>query len=219
MNRSGVRETDQATIEAKEHQLRELWNELVQSEAHALCRGDRRLVPGQGNAGSRLVLVGEAPGGHEERAEQPFVGPAGRVLNEGLAAASLSREDVWITNVVKCRPVTGGLGGRLKNRAPTPEEVKHFLPWLLHELQIIAPQAIIALGGTAALALLGRSVRLTRDRGQWYSGPGETPTLATFHPAYLLRRFGDREQRYGEFVADLRAAAARAGAEDAYDPR
>jgi uracil-DNA glycosylase family 4 len=214
-----VQETDQTTIEAKERQLRQLWNELVQAAASEVCDSGRRLVPGQGNPDARLVLVGEAPGGHEERVGQPFVGPAGRVLSEALATASLSRDDVWITNVVKCRPVTEGLGGRLKNRAPTSDEVNHFLPWLLRELQVIAPKAIVAIGGTAASALLGRTVRLTRERGEWFSGPNGIPTLATYHPAYLLRRFGDREQRYGEFVADLRLAAARAEADGNHDSR
>ncbi len=172
----------------------------------AYCEG-RRLVFGEGSPAAPLALVGEAPGGQEDRAGRPFVGPAGQILSDALAAAGLDRGSVWITNVVKCRPTTPGVAGRLKNRAPTEEEVRAFLPWLLEELEIIAPLAIVCLGATAARALLGRPVRITVERGQWFTGPGGVPTILTYHPAYLLRRTDDRDDRYQEFVRDLTAAA------------
>lgn len=175
-----------------------------------MCKGERNVVSGEGNSNARLVLVGEAPGGQEERAKRPFVGPAGQILNEALAEAGLTREEIWITNIVKCRPVIPGIGNRLRNRTPTAAEVKHFLPWLLHELNIIDPLAIVVLGGTAASALLGRPVKMTRERGEWFTGPEDIPIMVTYHPAYLLRRVGDNDQRYTDLVADLEAAAARA---------
>ncbi len=184
-----------------------------------MCEEERNLVLGEGNPNARLVLVGEAPGGQEERAKRPFVGPAGQILNEALAEVGLSREDIWITNIVKCRPVTPGLGGRLRNRTPTAAEVKRFLPWLLQELIILDPSAIVALGGTAASALLGRPVRMTREHGEWFPGPEGIRVMATYHPAYLLRRVGDSDQYYTELVADLKAAASGARPEVGDEPR
>ncbi len=174
-----------------------------------MCQEGRNLVPGEGNLNARLVLVGEAPGGQEERAKRPFVGPAGQILTEALTEAGLSRDEIWITNIVKCRPVTPGLGGRLRNRTPTTAEVKLFLPWLIQELNIIDPTAIVALGGTAASALLGRPVKMTSERGEWVPGPEGIPVMVTYHPAYLLRRVGNHNHRYIELVADLSAAASR----------
>lgn len=182
-----------------------------------MCREGRNLVLGEGNPDARLVLVGEAPGGQEERARRPFVGPAGQILNEALANAGLSRDDIWITNIVKCRPATPGLGGRLRNRTPTATEVKHFLPWLLQELDIIGPAAIVALGGTSASALLGRPVKMTREHGEWFTGPKDIPVMATFHPAYLLRRVGDGDERFAELAADLHTAASRANPHPNHD--
>jgi DNA polymerase len=183
-----------------------------------MCQEGRNLVPGEGNPNARLVLVGEAPGGQEERAKRPFVGPAGQVLTEALNEAGLNRDEIWITNIVKCRPVTPGLGGRLRNRTPTTAEVKQFLPWLLQELDIIDPIAIVALGGTAASALLGRPVKMTRERGGWIPGPEGIPVMVTYHPAYLLRRVGNHDQRYIELVADLSAAASRTTLKPGQEP-
>lgn len=184
-----------------------------------MCEEGRNLVLGEGNPNAQLVLVGEAPGGQEERAKRPFVGPAGQILNEALSEAGLSRDEVWITNIVKCRPVTPGVGGRLRNRTPTAVEVKRFLPWLLQELNIIDPVAIVVLGGTAASALLGRPVKMTRERGDWFTGPEDIPVMVTYHPAYLLRRIGNHDQRYAELVADIRAAASRANRKPGHQPR
>jgi DNA polymerase len=186
---------------------------LFQSDLSELCKEGRDLVLGEGNPDARLVFVGEAPGGQEERTRRPFVGPAGQILNEALAVAGLSRDAVWITNIVKCRPVTPGLGGRLRNRTPTAAEVKHFLPWLLQELQIIEPAAIVALGATAASALLSKQVKLTRERGEWFTGPDGIPVITTYHPAYLLRRVSDSDQRFAELASDLRNAASRTNPE------
>lgn len=207
---------NETTEEAKQmRSLQELAAAIVRSEAFARFCDGRPAVVGEGDPAARLVLVGEAPGGQEERAGHPFVGPAGQILAEALAAVGVTREQLWITNVVKCRPTAPGVAGRVRNRPPTADEVSWFLPWLDQELELVHPRAIACLGATAGTGVLRRTMRITVERGRWFGGPFEVPTLVTFHPAYLLRRTGDRDERYGEFVQDLRAAALRAGLVDA----
>lgn len=197
--------------EDRSRELAQIRTKLGRAEEFSrLCAG-KHLVFGAGNPTAALVLVGEAPGGQEDRQEHPFVGPAGQILNEALEAVGLSRDEVWTTNVVKCRPTMPGVGGRLRNRAPTPEEVEWFLPWLLRELEVIQPRAIVCLGATAGTALLGRALKITRERGTWFDGPTGTPLMLTYHPAYLLRRVASGEGRFAEFVHDLGKAAERSG--------
>jgi uracil-DNA glycosylase len=173
-----------------------------------ICRG-AALVPGEGDRRARVVLVGEAPGGQEDKAGRPFVGPAGRQLDEILREAGLDREAVWITNVVKCRP-TESINGRLRNRAPTREEFEQFLPWLERELELIQPDALVCLGATAAKAILGRrSIKMSDIRGGWMSGVLGIDTLVTYHPSFLLRRTTARDQRLAEVIADMKLVAAR----------
>lgn len=193
------------------HEIAALYEALGHDVAAIPEYAGRRLVLGEGDADASLVLVGEAPGGQEDRLGHPFVGPAGKILDEGLAAAGLDRDQLWITNVVKYRPTTEGVAGRLRNRPPTRDEIAWFLPWLRRELELIAPRALVCLGATAGNALLGRTVRITRERGEWFDGPNGLPTLITYHPAYLLRRTEDRDARYAEFVRDLRTAATAIG--------
>lgn len=198
-------------IEERRRQLERHYQRLRTAEGFPNLCEDKRLIFGEGNPAADLVLIGEAPGGQEERLGQPFVGPAGQILNEALEAVGLVREELWITNVVKCRPTMEGIGGRLRNRTPTPAEIAWFVPWLQRELEIVQPQAIVCLGATAGTALLGRTLRITRERGTWFDGPNGIPLLVTYHPAYLLRRTQDRDLRYAEFVEDIQTAAARAG--------
>ncbi|MDI3340843.1 MAG: uracil-DNA glycosylase [Sphaerobacter sp.] len=205
-------------VAARRQLLEQLRLELLAAPELATYCGAKRPVCGEGNPAAGVVLVGEAPGGREDRLGRPFVGPAGQILAEALADAGIRRDEVWITNVVKCRPTIEGVGGRLRNRTPTPAEVAWFRPWLLRELDIVRPRAIVCLGATAGSGVLQRPVKITRERGTWVEGPGGTPTLVTYHPAYLLRRSEDRETRYAEFVADLRLAAARAASGEGGGP-
>lgn len=142
-------------------------------------------VLGEGDPAATLALIGEAPGEREVAEGYPFAGPAGRLLDALLADAGLRRDEIWLTNVVKCRPVREERG-RLANRAPLAGEIKAWLPLLLEELAVVGPRLLLCLGATSARALLGRAFKLTEQRGRWLDGPPDTRAMATFHPAYVL---------------------------------
>jgi len=143
-----------------------------------LADGATRKVPGQGDRDARLMLIGEGPGAEEDRQGLAFVGAAGQLLTQMLAAIEISREEVFISNVVKCRPPG--------NRAPTEEEARNCLPFLRAQTALIRPQAILLLGATALRFILGPELRITRARGQFVERKGVF-ILPTFHPAALLR--------------------------------
>lgn len=181
------------------------------AEITAACEGARGVVAGMGNPEASLVLVGEAPGEQEDKLGLPFVGRSGQLLDEALSRAGLARENVWITNAVKCRPVAHQ-GGVLRNRAPTTREIKAWLPVLAGELALLRPRVVVALGAVAARALVGASFRMTVNRGlwlpkQWWGGG----LVASWHPSYVLRQRGpDRALRLSELAADLTLAARHA---------
>jgi DNA polymerase len=135
-------------------------------------------VFGVGSTSARLCFVGEAPGADEDRRGEPFVGAAGQLLDRILSACKLSRKDVYICNVLKCRPPA--------NRKPAPEEEAHCLPFLEKQIAALRPLVICTLGGVAANALLKTTTPVTRMRGKTYTYKG-IPVICTFHPAYLLR--------------------------------
>ncbi|MEX2426458.1 MAG: uracil-DNA glycosylase [Thermomicrobiaceae bacterium] len=172
---------------------------------------DQSLVLGEGNREAGVVFIGEAPGAQEDKAGRPFVGPAGRLLDELLEEVGLERESVWITNVVKCRP-TEVKNGRTRNRPPSQQEFDDFLPWLERELKLVKPEMLVCLGATAAKAVLGRkSVKLGDIRGSWQEGVLGIDTLVTYHPSFLLRRTSNRDDRYADMVADLKLVRGRLG--------
>jgi len=144
----------------------------------ALARGITNKVPGQGSVTARLMLIGEGPGQQEDAQGLAFVGPAGQLLTRMLAAINLNRDEVFITNIVKCRPPN--------NRAPLPEEAQACLPFLRAQTRLIRPPVILLLGASALRALLGEDKRITTFRGQWVERKGFS-LMATFHPAALLR--------------------------------
>ncbi|MNK77387.1 Uracil DNA glycosylase superfamily protein [compost metagenome] len=174
------------------------------------CPGATQVVPGEGNPQAAIVLVGEAPGEQEDRDGRPFVGRAGQLLDRILEQAELKREDVWITNAVKCRPVLFE-GDRMRNRPPKVSEVRAWSACLHEELKRIGPQVLVGLGAVAGRALLGPDFKLTQERGVWHRDVIlGTETLVTWHPAYLLRQKGEvYERRLEEAIADLRSAAMR----------
>src|SRR5437870_10952087 len=162
------------------------WDELHTRIQSLGCDPGLGPVSGSGDPQARLVLIGEAPGETEAREGRPFVGAAGRVLDAALRGAGLSREEIWTTNVVKCRPVLGE-GGRLRNRAPTTAEVRLWRPLLEAELRLIAPRVIVCLGAVAAKAVIDPKFTMQRQRGHWFPGHFGAEATATYHPAYLFR--------------------------------
>lgn len=143
-----------------------------------LCHSRTHIVFGEGPTDARLVFVGEGPGFDEDRSGHPFVGAAGQLLSKIIGAMHLSREMVYIGNVVKCRPPG--------NRNPEPGEVQQCLPFLKRQLAVIRPRVICALGKVAAQVLLETDTPISRLRGQFHEAMG-IPVMPTFHPAYLLR--------------------------------
>jgi len=168
-------------------------------------------VFGEGNARARIMLVGEQPGDQEDREGHPFVGPAGRTLDEGLREAGIDRRKLFVTNAVKhfkWEP----RGKRRIHKSPSRWEVAACGPWLAAELDALSPEVLVLLGATAAQAVFGPGFRVTRERGRPHPGPNGVTALATVHPSAVLRaRDEDRELEMAHFVADLRAAAALLG--------
>ncbi len=157
---------------------------LTRFEGCSLKHTAMTLVFADGNPEARLMLVGEAPGEDEDRLGKPFVGASGRLLDRMLAAIGLDRTGVYISNILPWRPPG--------NRSPTPAEIALCLPFIEKHIALVKPQALVLLGGTAAKSLLNRAEGITRLRGQWFDfRPAGTtqilPTMATYHPAYLLR--------------------------------
>jgi uracil-DNA glycosylase len=173
-----------------------------------LWRTGTQTVFGEGLKRARLMLVGEQPGDKEDLAGVPFVGPAGRLLAEGLAEAGIDRADVYLTNVVK-HFKWQARGKRRIHQKPNWSEIAACRPWLDAELAVVTPHVLVCLGATAAQALLGREVRVTRDRGKPLETLLAPLAVATAHPSSILRA-PDRETRrreYALFVDDLRVAA------------
>lgn len=152
--------------------------------------GSQRLkaVFGVGSPSARVVFVGEGPGYEEDRRGEPFVGKAGQLLDKILAAVGLSRETVYIANIVKCHPMTDPTQPDLRgnDRPPTPEEAAACRSYLEAQLDLIKPRAVVALGSSAAKTLLDTTDGVARLRGRWHDFRG-TPLLPTYHPAALLR--------------------------------
>ena len=159
----------------------------------ALSGSRTQTVFGETNPDADLLFIGEGPGEEEDRTGRPFVGRAGELLTKMIVAMGLTRQDVYICNMVKCRPPG--------NRAPAPEEVRACWDYLIRQLQIIRPRVIVTMGNPATQNLLNTKVGITRLRGQWHElGPiGEhlegTPVMPTFHPAYLLRQYTTDNRR------------------------
>ena len=173
-----------------------------------LYRDATQTVFGEGSPDAEVLLVGEQPGDGEDRAGRPFVGPAGRVLDQALAEAGIDRELAYVTNVVKHFKFERR--GKLRiHKKPNAEQVHACFPWLEAELRVVQPRVLVLLGATAAQALLGSSFRVSRQRGQFLESGLAPRVLATVHPSSILRA-PDEEARalaYEGFVADLSVVA------------
>lgn len=187
----------------------------------------RNNVYGEGDPLARLMVVGEGPGETEDLLGRPFVGRAGQLLDKMLGAIGLEREETYICNTVKCRPTLPGPRG-LRNRAPDSGEMANCRPFLDEQIEVVAPDVLLALGAPAAKSFLGSDFQITKMRGRWYCGPAAIPLMVTFHPAYVLRQTGGEIEAVKRLVwADLKSvrakldeiATARAAATPAPEPQ
>jgi uracil-DNA glycosylase len=182
-----------------EETLEDIRRDLERCDRCVLCGNAKsRIVFGVGSPDARLLFVGEAPGEEEDRQGEPFVGAAGKRLNRWIARIGLRREDVYITNIVKCRPPG--------NRVPLPDEAAACLPFLRRQIRVIRPEVICTLGATAVNYLLNVNERITKVRGRWREYE-EFPVLPTYHPAFILRN----QAREHEVLADFDRLAERLG--------
>ena len=165
--------------------LQDIRRDMGDCQRCPLCRTRTHLVFGEGSPQASLVFVGEAPGADEDAQGRPFVGKAGQLLNRIIEAMGMTRRDVYICNILKCRPPD--------NRNPRPDEILSCEPFLVRQLQCLKPKAICALGTFAAHTLLKTETPITRLRGHFHAYQG-IPLMPTYHPAYLLRNPGAKKQ-------------------------
>lgn len=158
--------------------IKELYNSCMNCSKCGLSKERSNVVFGEGSLKAAIMFVGEGPGHDEDVQGRPFVGRAGQLLTKMIEAIDLKREDVYIANIVKCRPPG--------NRVPYPEEARECLPYLRNQVAIIRPKIIVCLGATAGKYILNDEIRITRDRGIW-EYRNEFYIIATYHPAALLR--------------------------------
>ena len=200
--------TTAAEFVPKSRSLRALRQAAADCRGCPLWQDATQTVFGNGPRKATLMLVGEQPGDREDIEGEPFVGPAGRILAQALEGARIERGDVYLTNAVKhfkWRP----RGKRRLHQTPRAGEVEACKPWLEAELEAVRPRALLALGATAAKALYGSSVRVTRDRGKPIDSPLAPVAALTIHPSAILRLrdHDEREEALGGLVGDLRFVA------------
>lgn len=170
-------------ITNKEESLRILREEIGDCKRCKLSKQRKKIVFGEGNPRASIMFIGEAPGNEEDIQGRPFVGEAGQLLNRLINKMGFKREDVYIANIVKCRPPF--------NRDPEEDEIKTCYPFLKRQIEIISPHIIVSLGRISAWTLLQTKIPITRLRGKFYEYEG-IPLMPTFHPAYLLRNPKDK---------------------------
>lgn len=173
--------------------LEGLQADCLQCKKCGLCASRNHVVFGVGNGQAKVMLVGEGPGEHEDLEGEPFVGRGGQLLDKLLAAVDLDRRlNVYITNIVKCRPP--------KNRDPLPEEQEACLPWLRRQFAVIRPKIVVCLGRVAAMKMIKPDMKITKEHGQFVEKNGVW-MMATLHPAALLRNPGQKPGAFEDFLA------------------
>jgi len=175
-----------------------------------LWKAATQTVFGEGSPRAQIMLIGEQPGDQEDRVGRPFVGPAGKVLDAALAEAGIHRSEVYVTNVVKHFKWSPAQRGKRRiHKKPRYSEIQACRPWLDAELELVRPEIVVCLGASAAQALLGRSFRVSRQRGQEIESSLAPHVLATVHPSSILRAPDDksRQEQRQAFVSDLRKIA------------
>lgn len=200
-----AQESQQGSESAKEG-LEKLYSEIDACRACALGSLRKNAVPGEGSSAAEIVFVGEGPGADEDAQGRPFVGRSGKLLTNMIKAMGLDRSDIYICNIVKCRPP--------ENRDPKPEEISQCLPFLKQQLSLIRPQIIIALGGHAAKTLLETNDGIGRLRGRfhnYYFDENSEPIklMPTYHPSYILRSYSNDNRR--KVWEDLQKVMAEVG--------
>jgi uracil-DNA glycosylase len=195
----GARSVEQLRAAAATCRACDLWRDATQT------------VFGEGSSQARLMLVGEQPGDQEDRQGHPFVGPAGRILDQALDEAGIDRRRVYLTNAVKHFRFTQR-GKRRLHEKPNAAQVRACRPWLQAEIEVVRPRLIVLLGATAAQAVMGPSFRVSKQRGEVLDSPLGVPVLATVHPSSILRATDDasRDTAMASFIADLMVAAKHA---------
>jgi uracil-DNA glycosylase family protein len=190
--------------------LKELQQAAKGCRACDLWKNATQIVFGEGSGKATVMLVGEQPGDQEDRSGRPFVGPAGKLLDEALAEAGIDRSEVYITNVVKHFKWSPAERGRRRiHKKPRYSEIKACRPWLDRELEVVKPQVLVCLGASAAQALLGKGFRVSRQRGKLIQSDLAPRVIATVHPSSILRARDDesRHAQMREFVKDLKQVA------------
>jgi uracil-DNA glycosylase len=194
--------------------LAEVHNASRECTACHLYKRATQTVFGEGPEGPPVMLVGEQPGDYEDVAGKPFIGPAGKIMDQALEEAGIDRRKVYVTNVVK-HFKWGPRGKRRIHQKPNAREIAACRPWLEAELRLVKPKLLVCLGATASQAVFGPSFRVIRERGKVLSSKLAPRVLATVHPSSLLRQPDEesRQREYRRFVADLRAALKAASEE------
>lgn len=199
---------ESALAELDHLSLEEVSRKAQRCTACPLHKLGTQTVFGEGPPHARILMVGEQPGDQEDRAGKPFVGPAGRLLDQALEQAGLDRDEVYVTNAVKhfkWKPA----GKRRLHQKPNAREIAACRPWLDAELALVQPEIVVALGATAAQSLMGRTFRVTVERGKAFDVPWARAFVATIHPSAILRAPSEtREVQFAELVADLKKVAA-----------
>ena len=194
---------------SKTERLAELAEQAKSCSACSLSRTRTNVVFGVGNPEAPLVIIGEGPGQNEDSTGIPFVGRSGILLDECLKVCGITRKHIYICNVIRCRACQYE-AGRLQNRPPTAEEAKACQPWLEQTLQIIRPLVILCLGSPSANAIIHRNFRMSQERGQWYESKYARHTMASWHPAYILRMEGEAySNAKNDLINDIEQARKR----------
>lgn len=184
-----------APVKSQTSELAAIAADIAGCKQCVLHRTRTRTVPGQGNLAPEILFIGEAPGADEDEQGLAFVGAAGQLLTRMILAMGLQREDVFIANILKCRPPG--------NRVPTPEEMETCMPYLKRQIECLKPKVIVALGATAVRGLLHTETGITKLRGNWKVFQ-DIPVMPTFHPAYLLRNPPAKKEAWEDLQAVLR---------------
>jgi len=185
-----------------EQQMQEVKEKALVCLDCRLSETRTQVVFGEGDPRARMALIGEGPGEQEDKSGRPFVGRAGRLLEEILKEVQLKREELWISNVIKCRACIIE-NGRARNRPPRADEVKGCHKWLDAELNLIKPSVIVCIGAPAANLLIHKNFKMTAERGQWFTDSLYAPAvMAALHPAYILRQHGEEYKQMRQLLID-----------------